>query len=325
MPATFAGHIAKLQNDIIRNTTHTLLPLSMFGGEFTSEKLYCGQQVIGKVLDRATAQVDNSCCGTPDYCGGAAVSGYHDVPFTMSKRIFDSFSITKCMNEKGEFNITMFNQRKIESANAIGRKVLQEILGGIVAASYPDFIDEQVDDVDHDTLVDVANHFNENLILGGPRNMILSTRASGNLSRDPRITSEDFFGQRMDSRMSTSRLRHYRNVETFDNVLEFPELSQNGEKMIGIAFHPDAIRYKLAVSNHHDAFIRQAGFTPTNKVEYMTDPESGLTIKFVMVHKQCTDELFLYSEVLMGVDYGGQFGNTDLSKGIVRITDSTLP
>lgn len=281
----------KVQNPFIFKIAH----------QFTNKVLKRGQTAIAHISKIPTATDHDDVAGY----GAAATnvkSLYEDVPITITEHKDVDLNITY-INSISD-NKMLYKEAINNAAYALGKAMVQFVIGKAVAANFSEGSQEDAVNYDKDTLGKIRKEMNVKGVPGMRRVGIVNSDAFEALDSDPRITSSDFHGQQVEG----NALGVLRNIAGFSEVFEYPELPDNGENLNGIFLDPNAIALMTGIPNDIQAVADSLGIPSIAAWETVSEPESALTLLSIKWMKPGTFDLMISLTATFGASAGKQGG-----------------
>lgn len=319
MAITLQGNIAKIQNRILRTTAAYIAPHAMFATRFTDEAVNIGQEVTAQVVDRSAGTITDATAPgySFDFFKNASAEGrLHDVKSKMQYIAESGFFLDKIISESGDINETLLQEILTQEARGVAKAFVDDVLSGFNSTNF-ESMEVEPEDFDRNSVIELADTFNENDVLQGRRYAMVSSRATGNLSRDEVVSSSDYFGQRVEGLSADDKTRMFTNIDTFDAIMENPSFPANAEGTFGAAWHPNACRVITGVPVVHEELKAAIGFRSTSLNQVITQEETGLSMLFRVMEEPKTGRLYFWFGFVYGKEYGGQFGDQDFSKAAI--------
>lgn len=320
MAITLQGNIAKVQNRIMRVTAAHIAPHTMFATAFTDQQVNIGQEVTAQVVDRSSGTITDA--SAPGYQfnyfeNKDGSKRLHDVKAKMQYIASSGFYLDQIISERGDINEALLEELVLQEGRGVAKAFVDDVLSGFNSSNF-ETMELEPEDFDRDAAIEIADTFNENEVIEGRRYAMVSSRATGNFSKDEVVSSADYFGQRVDGVSVDNKTRIFANIDTFDAIMENPTFPENGEGAFGAAWHPNACRVITGVPQNHEALKSLVGFRSTSLNQVITQPDTGLSMMFRVMEEVETGRLYFWHGFIYSKDYGGQFGDQDFSKaGIV--------
>ena len=201
-----------------------------------------------------------------------------------------------------------------DSAYALGKSIVDNVLGKVLAANLTNSGTFTVANSDFDMLNDarknlVTQKANPNALYG-----IVNSDVAATLQADTRIASKDFYGQEA----TTSALAKLRGVCGFQEICEYASMPDNSENLSAVFFDPRAMVVATALPTDSTDLAQTLGIPSIADTVTVTDPETGLSFLGIMHMKPGTLDIFMTVTIL----YGTRVGGTELNAGGYRIVTS---
>lgn len=270
--------------------------------DFGAEPLRLGESATAHIPSLPTISTWDATTG---YGNGAnsARGLMVDVPVTVDSHKFVTLEwghINNITDQKDSIDQMVSN-----AAYVLGKAMLDSILAKFVAANVSRSVSSLWEDADRETLKAVRKLMNIAGAASEGRVIIGNTDFIGQLGDDARIASNDFSGQRTEA----SAYAHYRNVEGFRDIMEYPDLPANAENIMGIAFEPRAVALRAGIPDHTFDLAKALGVPSVANTEVMTDPDSGFTLLAITWMTPATFKLNLTLAAVWGSAVGKQAGS----------------
>ena len=212
--------VNKVLADVISAFKTRTPALRAMGGNFGSDPLYLGQTSIAHIESLPTAADYD---GTTGYANGATEARdlLTDVPITIDSHKHVPIKLSHLMNladEKQYFN-TIGNQ-----AYVLGKAIVDSVLDKVNAGNISYEKAVATASIDYDDLIEIGGTMNLNKAATTGRRGIVSTAVMNTLFGDSRITSGDYYNQRVGGDTSLRRLV---NIAGFESIDEYPDLDTN--------------------------------------------------------------------------------------------------
>jgi len=269
--------------------------------QFTNKVLKRGNTAIAHIskVPNVNDHDDNAGYGAN---AADAKSLYEDVPITIDQHKDVDLSV-RYINSIVD-NKMLYKEAIDNAAYALGRAIVQHVLALAVAANFSEETQEDALNYDKDTLGSVRKKMN---VKGAPANRrigIVNSDAFEALDSDPRITSNDHHGQRVEG----NPLGVLTNVAGFSEVFEYPEMPDNAEDLNGLFLDPNAIALMTGIPDDIQEVADELGIPNIAAWETVTEPESGLTLLCIKWMKPGTFDLMISLTVTFGAVAGKQGG-----------------
>jgi hypothetical protein len=226
-----------------------------------------------------------------------------DVPVTVDSHKFVTLQwkhINNIADQKDSVEQMVAN-----AAYVLGKAMLDSVLAKFVAANVT--LAETISnvDVDRETLKSARKKLNIAGAAAEGRVILGNSDFIGALGDDPLIASKDFSGQQTEA----NAYAHYRNIEGFADIWEYPSFPDNAEDLMGIAFEPRAIALRAGIPDHTFDLAGQLGIPAIGSHTVMSDPETGFTLLAINWQSPATFDLNLTLVSVWGSSVGKQGGS----------------
>ena len=263
MPQTVTT--TEIVSDVIESIIINFPMLEKFSHQFTDQGLKKGQTAIAHISR------------IPDVSEYDAAKGYGGADTTANaKTLYDDVAITVTEHPHVDLSISYINsiadQKHLyeeainNAAFAIGRDMVQKILGLFVADNFSHSTEVDAIDYDRDTVGGVRKDMNKAGASPMRRIGIVNSDAFEGLDADPRIASRDYYGQQTGG----SSLGMLSNVAGFEAIYEYPELPANGELVNGVFVDPRGVSFVTGIPNDIKAIADDLGVPAIANFEIVT-------------------------------------------------------
>jgi hypothetical protein len=284
--------------------------------DFGSDALKLNETVIAHIPTLPSISTwDN----TTGYANGAqtARSLMVDVPVVVDAHKFVTLQwkhINNIADQKDSVAQMVSN-----AAYVLGKAMLDSILAKFLAANVSRAETIAVADVDRETLKNARKKMNLAGAASEGRVILGNSDFIGALGDDPLIASKDFSGQQTEA----NAYAHYRNIEGFRDIWEYPDFPDNSEDLMGIGFEPRAVALRTGIPDHTFDLASQLGVPELGSHEIMSDPETGFTLLAINWQAANTFDLNLTLAAVWGSAVGKQNGSADAitDKAALRFVD----
>lgn len=272
-----------------------LLPVSAFATNFSADAAVRGDKIKVPWVGSQDAAVTFS--GT--YTMQDADMEGRDI--TLDKHEFVSWSLTdKELSDNPQVNLERFARQK---GFQLGKKVLQDILSLVTAASYGDTegtdkLTTAAGSFDSDDVVDLSTYCDNKDFPEMDRSLILLPSYHAAIRKS--MNDASIFGSDI-----VVRQGKVPSIDTFGAVYKSSLIPTNSENLVGMAIHANAILVAMRY------LAPQAGI-PYSTAEAITDAETGFTFGF----REWGDPNTGAMKRVLECVYGRRTGNTS---AIVRI------
>lgn len=264
-----------------------LAPIMAFSTDFSHEALKKGTQVTTRVI---TAMSAGDWAGS--YETGDTTTTAVDVSLNQHK--FRSFHLTDLERTKSPADMGTWLKMSSEAAYAVGRSVVDYVLGLLVSGTYGDVegtskITKASASVDPDTVADIASAMTSRNIPQTNRSFIATNAVVTALLKTNSIQDASAFGSNAPIR--DGEIGRLLGMRIF-NYPDFPA-ALDAENTIAVGVHPSAIAVAVrAVPPPSDQTICHH--------EQLVDPDSGVTLGYRQWYNPDTGEQWGAFEALFG-------------------------
>ena len=275
--------------------------LGMMSTDFTATRMKKGQSGYAHIRTLPTAA---------DY--DAAQGGYFNGS-TEARSLLTDVPIVADGHKHVTINLSHLNaiaDKKDALAGAIGdaayvlaKSVVDSALAKFVAANVSKSTTETIANTDRDTLGKVRKAMNA-VKAPSRRFGIVNSDFAEALTSDARISSADYYGQRLASDPYVA----LQNIGGFEKIVEYPDLPTTGN-LSGAFFSPESIVIWTGLPDDSSQLAAEYGIPQVVTTEVVTDPNSGLSLLGILGQKQGTLDLTLTVTMLYGSAVGKQGGS----------------
>jgi hypothetical protein len=290
--------------------------LQAMSTDFSDATLKLDQTVIAHVPTLPTSSTYDNTTG---YLNGAQTgrSLLVDVPVVVDQHKHVTLQwkhINNIKDQKVEFQKMISN-----AAYVLAKAIVDSVLAKFVAANVSRSISSLWEDVDRETLKATRKLMNLAGAASEGRVIIGNTDFCGQLGDDQRIASRDYSGQQVEA----DAYAHYRNVEGFADIWEYPDMPANSEDIMAVAFEPRAVAIAAGIPDESFTLAEQLGVPSCGATEIMSDPDTGFTLLAINWMTPGTFDLNLTLTAVWGSAVGKQAGsaNTICDKAAVLLID----
>jgi hypothetical protein len=205
------------------------------------------------------------------------------------------------------------------AAYVLGKAMLDSVLAKMLIANISRAQSLAVADVDREILKNARKAMNLAGANSEGRVIIGNSDFVGNLGDDPLIASKDYSGQLTEA----NAYAHYRNLEGFRDIWEYPEFPDNSEELMAVAFEPRAVALRAGIPDHTFDLASALGVPEIGSHEVMSDPDTGFTLLAINWQSPGTFDLNLTLAAVWGSAVGKQGGASDAitDKAALRFVD----
>ena len=285
--------------------------------DFGSQQMRLGETVIAHVPTLPTVSTYDNTTG---YRNGSqtARSLMVDVPVIVDQHKHVTLQwkhINNIADQKDSVDQMVSN-----AAYVLGKAMLDSVLAKFTAANVSYSLNKEWENVDRTTLRDARKVMNINGADSEGRVIIGNTDFCGNFGDDARIASRDYSGQQTDA----NAYAHYRNIEGFRDVWEYPDLPANGEALQAIAFDPRAVALRAGLPDHTFDLAKELGIPTQGSHQVQSDPETGFSLLAINWQDPGTFDLNLTLAAIWGSAVGKQGGAAGVitDKAALRFVDA---
>ena len=207
------------------------------------------------------------------------------------------------------------------AAYVLGKAMVDSILAKVTAANISYNVGVLDAEADRETLRDARKLMNENGAAPLGRVIIGNSDFTGAFGDDPRIASRDYSGQQTEA----DAFAHWRNIEGFGDIWEYPDFPANAHDLIGVAFESRAICLRAGLPDHTFNLAQQLGIPAIANTEVVTDPDTGFSLLGITWQQPGTFELATTLAAVWGSAVGKQGGDagTITDKAALRFVETT--
>jgi hypothetical protein len=274
--------------------------LRYFGTDMSNDQVKFGQQVIAHLPAVPTAY-DHVAASGYSLNAQNARDLLTDVPITINgwKDVPIKITTTDASQDRSKNYLKTISN----AGYVLGKAVVDFALGKALAANFSQSTAASAINTSKDTLNKVRVAMNLKKALS-PRYMIIGSDAFSALDNDPRISSGDYYGQRIGS----DPFGTLYNLAGFTEIREYPEFPTNNENLSALGFDQRAIGIATRVPMDSTDLARELGLPVTYKAEVVQDPETGLAIAGFGWIDSNTHDIYIVSSVMYGAVAGSQGG-----------------
>jgi hypothetical protein len=286
--------------------------------DFGSEQMRLGETVIAHIPTLPSASTYDNTTG---YANGSqtARSLMVDVPVVVDSHKFVTLQwkhINNIADQKDSVDQMVAN-----AAYVMGKTMLDSVLAKFLVANVSRAESLLLADVDRETLKSARKKMNLAGAAAEGRVILGNSDFIGALGDDPLIASKDFSGQQTEA----NAYAHYRNIEGFRDIWEYPDFPANAEDLMGIAFEPRGVALRSGIPDHTFDLAAQLGVPEIGSHEVMSDPDTGFTLLAINWQSPGTFDLNLTLAAIWGSAVGKQGGSasTITDNAALRFVDTT--
>lgn len=292
---------SKILNLTLQSFRKRLPMIQSLSTDFSAAPLRLGETVIAHIPSLPTVGTYDPTIG---YRAGSqtARSLMADVPVTVDSHKHVTLQwkhINNIADQKDSIDQMVSN-----AAYVLGKAMLDSVLAKFLAANATYHLNELVANVDRDTLRDARKLMNINGADSASRIILGNTDFCGAFGDDQRIASAFYSGQQTEA----NAYAHYKNIEGFKDIWEYPDLPDNGENLQAIAFEPRAIALRAGLPDHTFELAAQLGIPSMGAHEVQSDPETGFSLLAINWQDPGTFDLNLTLAAIWGSSVGAQGG-----------------
>ena len=306
----------KILQDVLKSFRVQVPALRALSTDFGSDSLRLGETVLAHIPTLpSTSTWDND----TGYANGSqtARSLMVDVPVVVDSHKFVTLQwkhINNIADQKDSVAQMVSN-----AAYVLGKAMLDSVLAKFLAANVSRAETVALADVDRETLKNARKKMNLAGAAAEGRVILGNSDFIGALGDDPLIASKDYSGQLTEA----NAYAHYRNLEGFRDIWEYPEFPDNDEDLMGIAFEPRAVALRAGIPDHTFDLAGQLGVPEIGSHEIMADPDTGFSLLAINWQSPGTFDLNLTLAAIWGSAVGKQNGsaNAITDKAALRFVD----
>lgn len=275
--------------------------LSYFAGGFTTQRVRLGQTAIAHIVSSPSADIIDVADPPADrnLMGGDDTKDLlEDVEITVDKEVRVRLSLSR-------INALMDNKQALaeifsNAAAAVAKGIVDHILSKVTAANFANVTTETAVNSDIDTLDEIRAEMNGRGV-GKQRFGLINSDVASTLTRDPRVSSDDYEG----SRLGGDPYATFTNLQGCRQISEYPDFPANAENLSGFVFDKSGVQYVTTIPDDAGKTAETLGIPKVLKYDAVRDPATGLTLQSVMGMDQNTEEIFMVIRLLVGSKLGG--------------------
>lgn len=292
--------VSEILSDILKAFTQRVPALSFFATDYSMDQVKFNQQIIAHLPIVPVAYDHNAATGYSTNAQNArdllvdvpiTIDGWKDVPIKIA--------VTDAAQDRSKNYLKTIGN----AGYVLGKAVCDYALTKAVAANFSEKTIEAAANVSKDTLGRVRKAMNVKKA-GTPRYMLTDSDFFNALDNDPRISSGDYYGQRIEG----DPYGRLVNCAGFAEILEYPDFPANAETLQALGFDQRAIGVATRLPMDSTDLAQQLGLPVTYKREVVKDPQTGLAIAGFGWIDQDTHDIFITSTVMFGAVAGSQGG-----------------
>lgn len=292
--------VSEILADVLEAFKTRVPALKMFAHDFSNDRVKYGQTVIAHLPTIPTAYDHVAANG---YNGSAqnardlltdvpiVINGWKDVPIKI-------IAADAAQDRSENYLKTIAN-----AGYVLGKAVVDFALTKVLAANFTGVTTEAAANVSKQTLSDVRRGMNLVHALT-PRNMLCNSEFFAGLDGDARISSGDYY----DQRVGADPFGRLVNCSGFSEIIEYPDFPTNGENLSAFAFDERAIGIATRLPMDSTDLARQLGIPVTYDAQEIVDKETGLAIAAFSWIDPNTHYIYITASVMYGAVAGSQAG-----------------
>lgn len=293
--------VSEILSDVLKAFTQRVPALKYFATDMSAEQVKFGQAIIAHLPTIPTAYNHTAASGYNNNAQSArdllvdvsiTMDGWKDVPIKIQ--------VADATQDRSQNYLKTISN----SGYVLGKAVVDYALTKILAANFSQSTTESISNTGKETLNKVRVAMNSRAA-GTPRNMLVNSDFFSALDNDSRISSGDYYGQRVMGDPYGRLL----NCGGFSEILEYPDFPSNSQNLSAFGFDERAIGIATRLPMDSTDLAGQLGLPVTYKREVVQDPQTGLAIAGFGWIDPNTHYIYVTSTVMFGAVAGSQGGS----------------
>ena len=292
--------------DLVMDAIKVRVPFltSAFTTSFTDERCKLNQTVMARITRLPTVQDYNASTG---YKNGAtaAESVIDEVPVTIDQHKHVPIKLDFLTEAQTSEQIRLLDEATSNAGHVLAKSIVDYALSKAVFANFKNQQTSAVADSDKDVLSAIRKNLNKNGANSSGRFGIVNSDVFETLDSDPRITSKDYY----DQRIGADGLGLLRGVSGFANIYEYPDLPANGETLTGFFGSKESMLIATRLPRDTADLAKRLNIPAVMQFHTKTDADTGLTLLGIRWMEQGTGDIYDTVALMYGATAGAQGGS----------------